>query len=124
MMANIDPRRVIKGLTRVVDMLEKGEGVKVIKSGSKIILRVEWLNLYVDPEILFALSSCIVLDAVINKGLAFDAVTSIETSGAKYGVAVALISGRPYFSLHKVEKITFEEPISARQLLGHREEHY
>jgi adenine/guanine phosphoribosyltransferase-like PRPP-binding protein len=108
----LDPRRVVKGLNKVVRMLEEGRGVKMIRSGSKTILRIEWLNLYVDSEILYALSGCIALD-LLGGNTSFDAIASIETSGAKYGVATALLLNKPYFSLHKVEKLTFEDPISA-----------
>lgn len=112
MRGGLDVHRVARGLARVVKMLESGEGVKLVKLGPKRILRIEWLNLYVDPEVLYSLAGCIALD-VLDQGLGFDAVVSIETSGAKYGVATALLLNKPYFSLHKVEKVTFENPVHA-----------
>ncbi|MEM0121532.1 MAG: phosphoribosyltransferase, partial [Thermoprotei archaeon] len=75
------------------------------------ILRIEWLNLYNQPEVLRALGD-LFASWVLRLGYKPEAVVSIETSGAKYGVATSLSLGVPYVSLHKVDKLIFDEPIS------------
>ncbi len=107
---NLDVMRA--GARALARRLEEGEDVSVLERGGERVLRVEWLNLYNEPSILYAIAGCILWDSE-RLGLNYDAVVSIETSGAKYGVALALLSSKPYFSLHKVEKIVFENPISA-----------
>ncbi|MGC8555512.1 MAG: phosphoribosyltransferase family protein [Conexivisphaera sp.] len=98
-------------LGEVLRRLSSGSGVRVVRAGGERILRIAWLNLYNEPAVLRAVARLIVEDASL-RGLAYDAVSSIETSGAKYGIAVSLESGVPYFSIHKVEKVIFEDPVS------------
>jgi adenine/guanine phosphoribosyltransferase-like PRPP-binding protein len=97
-------------LREVLRRLSEGDGVSVVRAGGERVLRIEWLNLYNEPAILRAVADAIVEDAR-SSGISYDAVASIETSGAKYGIAVSLRSGVPYFSIHKVEKVIFEDPI-------------
>ncbi|MDJ0269962.1 MAG: phosphoribosyltransferase [Aigarchaeota archaeon] len=97
-------------LAEAIENLRQGNGVKIIQRGNHKILRIEWLNLFNAPQLLNALSEIIANECRIH-GYKPDAVASIETSGAKYGVAVSLKMGIPYFSIHKVEKIIFLETI-------------
>jgi len=101
---------VCEGLGEVLRRLSGGIGVRVMRPGDERILRIEWLNLYNEPAIIRATAQLMVDDAR-RSGIPYDAIASIETSGAKYGIAASMISGVPYFSIHKVEKVIFEDPV-------------
>lgn len=97
-------------ISAIIDNLSKGKGVEVKKVGRTRILRIEWLNLYNRPEDLDAIGGLI---SYWMKRLGYrpDAIASIETSGAKYGISTSLKTGVPYFSLHKIDKVIFEDPV-------------
>lgn len=97
-------------ITAIIENLSKGKGIKIKKVSQTEILRIEWLNLYNRPEDLDAIGELI---SYWMKSLGYkpDAIASIETSGAKYGISTSLKTGIPYFSLHKVDKIIFEDPV-------------
>ena len=94
----------------IIENLNKGKGVEVKKVGRTRILRIEWLNLYNRPEDLDVIGELI---SYWIKELDYkpDAVASIETSGAKYGISTSLKTGIPYFSLHKIDKVIFDDPV-------------
>ncbi len=94
----------------IIDSLKKGEGIEVKKVGRTRILRIEWLNLYNRPEVLDAIGRLIAY-WIKKLGYKPDAIVSIETSGAKYGVSTSLHAGIPYFSLHKIDKVIFDDPV-------------
>jgi len=100
----------VEWLGRVVDNLRNGNGVSVIRKNGEKIIRIEWLNLFNEPQILSALAD-VIADKCREKSYTPDAVASIETSGAKYGVATSIALGIPYFSIHKTRKIIFKEEV-------------
>lgn len=102
-----DPNTV----STILKNLEQGVGVKVKRLGGEDVLRIEWLNLYNQPEVLDSLGK-LFAHWILRLGYRPDAVVSIETSGAKYGVATCLSLGVPYVSLHKGGKLIFDDPIS------------
>ncbi|MEM1943665.1 MAG: phosphoribosyltransferase family protein [Candidatus Caldarchaeum sp.] len=107
----MDDDRLLKTLSTLVEGLRTGSSVKVFRRGEERILRISWLNIVHDPEVYRALARCISLD-VASRGYVFDAVASVETSGAKYGVAVSYELNKPYFSIYKGFKVVFESPVS------------
>lgn len=94
----------------IIDKLSKGKGIEVKRVGRTKILRIEWFNLYNRPEDLDIIGELI---SYWMKRLGYkpDAIASIETSGAKYGISTSLKTGIPYFSLHKIDKVIFDEPV-------------
>jgi adenine/guanine phosphoribosyltransferase-like PRPP-binding protein len=96
---------------KILNNLKEGFGISVKPHGDTKLLRIEWLNLYNMPEDLKAIAQLFSY-WIFNLGYKPQAITSIETSGAKYGVATSLFAHLPYFSLHKVSKLIFEEPIA------------
>jgi adenine/guanine phosphoribosyltransferase-like PRPP-binding protein len=100
----------LKTIKDIANNLKRGIGVKVKKISNTKILRIEWLNLYNEPIVLMAIGK--VITYWINTlGYKPDAIASIETSGAKYGISTSLYANIPYFSLHKIDKVIFEEPV-------------
>lgn len=98
-------------ISNILRNLEEGVGVKVKRVGGEDVLRIEWLNLYNQPEVLCSLGG--LFSHWISKlGYKPEAIVSIETSGAKYGVATCLELGVPYVSIHKGGKHIFEDPVS------------
>lgn len=104
--------RYLQVLSNVLEGLRTGRSVTVIPRAGKRILRISWLNIVHDPEIYQALAKLIKIHCVEN-GYQVDAVASVETSGAKYGLATSLELEKPYFSIHKTSKIIFETPVTA-----------
>jgi adenine/guanine phosphoribosyltransferase-like PRPP-binding protein len=98
-------------LVRLLEGLTSGSDVTVIERGSQRLLRISWLNILNNPLYFEALSKVIAAE-MGSRGYRPDAVASIETSGAKYGVALSLITGLPYFSIHKTAKLIFTEPVT------------
>ncbi len=94
----------------IIENLSEGKGIEVKKVGRTRVLRIEWLNLYNRPEDLDVIGELI---SYWMKKLGYkpDAIASIETSGAKYGISTSLKAGVPYFSLHKIDKVIFDEPV-------------
>jgi adenine/guanine phosphoribosyltransferase-like PRPP-binding protein len=101
----------VKTLEKLLNGLRTGVSVHVKNVGGHKILRIDWLNIVFSSEVFQALAKLIAYD-VGRRGFSFDAVASVETSGAKYGLALSYELKRPYFSIHKASKITFEEPVS------------
>ncbi|MDW8084070.1 MAG: phosphoribosyltransferase family protein [Candidatus Caldarchaeum sp.] len=99
-------------LSNILEGLRTGKSVKVITSGGKKILRVSWLNIVHDPKIYRAISK-LIKEHATSRNYVFDAVASIESSGAKYGLATSYEFGLPYFSIHKTSKVIFEQPLTA-----------
>ncbi|MEM3031839.1 MAG: hypothetical protein QXK39_02865 [Nitrososphaerota archaeon] len=99
-------------LERLVDGLRSGSDVTVIERSGERLLRISWLNILNNPQYFQALAE-VIASEISSRGYRPDAIASIETSGAKYGVAVSLETGLPYFSIHKSRKIIFKEPVSA-----------
>jgi len=97
-------------LAEAVESLQSGSGISVRQVEKEKVLRIEWLNLYNSPALLDDLAF-VIADRSNMMGYRPDAIASIETSGAKYGVAVSLRMRVPYFSLHKVEKIIFQDVV-------------
>jgi adenine/guanine phosphoribosyltransferase-like PRPP-binding protein len=91
--------------------LRSGSGIKIKDVGGESILRIEWLNLYNHPDVLGSLGE-LFAHWIVKLGYKPDAIVSIETSGAKYGVATSLSLGVPYVSLHKGDKLIFDDPVS------------
>ncbi|MDW8063419.1 MAG: phosphoribosyltransferase, partial [Candidatus Caldarchaeum sp.] len=102
----------IKILGHVLEGLRTGKSVQVIPVGGKRILRISWLNIVHDPKIYQAIAKLVKQHAGLQ-GYAAQAVASIETSGAKYGLAISYELGVPYFSIHKAAKLVFEQPVTA-----------
>src|SRR5579875_572226 len=88
--------------------LRRGSGIKVKDVGGESILRIEWLNLYNHPDVLGSLGE-LFAHWIVRLGYKPDAVVSIETSGAKYGVSTSLSLGVPYVSLYKGDKLIFDD---------------
>lgn len=110
------------GLTYAVEWLReayqnliRGYGIRIVEKRGKRLVRVEWLNLVTEPRILQGIAYA-VAEVCREKGYNPDAVSSIETSGAKYGVATSIALGIPYFSIHKLEKIIFTNTVSVKAL--------
>ncbi|MCS6769124.1 MAG: phosphoribosyltransferase family protein [Candidatus Caldarchaeum sp.] len=106
--------RHLQILESLVEGLRTGSSVKVLRRGEERILRISWLNIVHDPETYRALAKTVALD-VAQRGYVFDAVASIETSGAKYGVAVSYELNKPYFSIYKSGKVVFEKPVAVSE---------
>ncbi|MEM2238037.1 MAG: phosphoribosyltransferase family protein [Candidatus Caldarchaeum sp.] len=98
-------------LASLLNGIKTGSSIQVKKIGGQKILRVAWLNILHDPKVFQALAKAIAHD-VARRNYVFDAIASIETSGAKYGIALSYELGKPYFSIHKAGKIVFEEPLT------------
>ncbi|MEM1946278.1 MAG: phosphoribosyltransferase family protein [Candidatus Caldarchaeum sp.] len=98
-------------LASLLNGIKTGSSIQVKKIGGQKILRVAWLNILHDPKVFQALAKAIA-DDVARRNYVFDAIASIETSGAKYGIALSYELGKPYFSIHKAGKVVFEEPLS------------
>jgi adenine/guanine phosphoribosyltransferase-like PRPP-binding protein len=101
----------IQAVSTILDSLRGGLGIKVKDVGGESVLRIEWLNLYNEPDVLGSLGA-LFAHWITRLGYSPDAVVSIETSGAKYGVATSLSLGVPYVSLHKGNKLIFDDPVS------------
>jgi len=101
-------------ISSILNGLRTGKTVEVKLVGDKKILRITWLNIIHDPQVFSAIAKAIAED-VKQRGYVFDAVASVETSGAKYGVALSYQLNKPYFSIHKAGKIIFDEPVSMDQ---------
>ena len=106
-MAKEPSRDVIK---RIIKYMSLGKEIEVKKIGDTKILRIEWLNLYNEPEVLNAIGGLIAF-WIKTLGYKPDAITSVETSGAKYGISASLHLSIPYFSLHKIDKVIFNDPV-------------
>ncbi|MCS7133261.1 MAG: phosphoribosyltransferase family protein [Candidatus Caldarchaeum sp.] len=102
----------LQTLSNLLEGLRTGKSVRVIPAGGRRILRISWLNVVHDPQIFQAIAK-LIKTHVTAMGYQADAVASIETSGAKYGLATSYELGVPYFSIHKTAKIIFEQPITA-----------
>ena len=100
----------IKGLGEIFRSLKTARDISVIPRDGKKIVRIPWLNLFNDPVTLNALAS-VIDNECRERGYCPDAIASIETSGAKYGVATSLKMGIPYFSIHKFRKIIFLDTV-------------
>lgn len=100
-----------KTISTILRNLEEGVGVEVKRVGGEDLLRIEWLNLYNHPEVLRSLGE-LFAHWILKLGYRPEAIVSIETSGAKYGVATCLSLGVPYVSLHKGGKLIFDDPVS------------
>jgi len=96
----------VEWLREAYHNLERGDGVRVIERGGRRLVRIEWLNLVTEPKILQSIAY-VIAEVCRERNYSPDAVSSIETSGAKYGVAASMALGIPYFSIHKFEKIIF-----------------
>jgi len=103
--------KLAKTLEELLDGFKTGASVQVRNVGGHKILRIDWLNIVFRSEVFQALAKVIAHD-VNRRGYRFDAVASVETSGAKYGLALSYELKLPYFSIHKAGKITFEDPVS------------
>ncbi len=108
------------GLTDATEWLKEayhnlthGNGIKIIERNGKRLVRIEWLNLVTEPRILQGIAH-VIAEVCREKNYIPDAVSSIETSGAKYGVAASITLGVPYFSIHKFEKIIFTSTVSVK----------
>ncbi|MEM4416934.1 MAG: phosphoribosyltransferase, partial [Nitrososphaerota archaeon] len=53
----------------------------------------------------------VIASEIRSRGYRPEAVASIETSGAKYGVALSMATGLPYFSIHKSRKLVFQDTV-------------
>ena len=102
-------------LKQVYTDLLKGNGITVRQQGSERKVRIAWLNLYNEPNILRELVEVIHAEAD-KHGYAPDSILSVETSGAKYGVATSLRFNLPYVSIHRYDKIIFEDPVSVESV--------
>ena len=51
------------GARALARRLEGGEDVNVMKRSGERILRVEWLNLYNEPSMLYSIAGCILWDS-------------------------------------------------------------
>lgn len=100
-----------KDLNKILEMLERGEGVEVILRNECKILRIEWFNLLYFPSIVSALGSFLA-NFIEELKLYPDAISSIETSGSKFGLVASLYLNVPFFPIQKNEKITFKLPVS------------
>ncbi len=98
-------------LVRIIEGLTSGSDVTVIERGSQRLLRISWLNILNNPLYFEALSKVIASEMEF-RGYSPEAVASVETSGAKYGLALSLATGLPYFSIHKTRKLIFTEPLT------------
>lgn len=97
-------------LRQVHNDLLKGNGITVKRQGEERKVRIAWLNLYNQPNILNELSEVIYTEAQ-RRRYAPDSILSVETSGAKYGVATSIRFNLPYVSVHRSDKIIFEDPV-------------
>ena len=66
---------------------------------------------YNHPDVLGSLGE-LFAHWIVKLGYSPDAIVSMETSGAKYGVATSLSLGLPYVSLYKGDKLIFDDPVS------------
>ncbi len=98
-------------LVRILEGLTSGSDVTIIESGSQRLLRISWLNILNTPSYFEALSKVIASEMEL-RGYRPEAVASVETSGAKYGLALSLATGLPYLSIHKTRKLIFTEPLT------------
>ncbi len=105
---DVDSQKI---LATLLEGMRTGSSIRVIRKGDQKILRISWLNIVHDPRVFQAIAKSIVFD-VVQRGYVFEAVASVETSGAKYGVALSYELGKPYFSIHKASKIIFEQPVT------------
>ncbi|BAJ50105.1 adenine phosphoribosyltransferase [Candidatus Caldarchaeum subterraneum] len=99
-------------LQKLLNGLRTGAHVKVVPVEGKRILRISWLNVVHEPEVFRAIARLVKIHAA-KMGYDADAVASVETSGAKYGLALANELGKPYFSIHKAKKLIFQQPVTA-----------
>lgn len=99
-------------LQNLLKGLRTGVDVEVIPAEGKKILRISWLNVVHEPQIFRAIAKLVKMHAA-KMGYDADAVASVETSGAKYGLALANELGKPYFSIHKARKLIFQQPVAA-----------
>lgn len=107
---NMEEAACLGTIKNIVKNLKQGIGIKVKKISNTKILRIEWLNLYNEPTVLMAIGKVITY-WIKALGYKPDAIASIETSGAKYGISASLYANIPYFSLHKIDKVIFDEPV-------------
>ncbi|MEM0349312.1 MAG: phosphoribosyltransferase family protein [Candidatus Caldarchaeum sp.] len=99
-------------LQKLLNGLRTGNHVEIIHAGGKRILRIFWLNVVHEPEVFRAIAKLVKIH-VEKMGYDVEAVASVETSGAKYGLAVANELGKPYYSIHKARKLIFQQPVAA-----------
>ncbi|MEM4282927.1 MAG: phosphoribosyltransferase family protein, partial [Candidatus Caldarchaeum sp.] len=99
-------------LHKLLNGLRTGAHVKIVPVEGKRILRIFWLNVVHEPMVFRAIAKLVKMHAE-KMGYDADAVASVETSGAKYGLALANELGKPYFSIHKARKLIFQQPVAA-----------
>lgn len=109
----LDKKPSKEEVARLIEMLKSGKGINIRSMNNKKILRIEWFNLIYSPSIVLTVSK--LLSYWIDKLSLFpDAISSIETSGAKFALVTSLLLNLPYFSIYKSEKITFKKPKSIK----------
>ena len=97
-------------LKQLYNNLLQGNGITVKRHGAERKVRITWLNLYNEPSILRELTEVIHAETD-ERRYTPDSILSVETSGAKYGVVTSLRFNLPYVSIHRYEKIIFEDPV-------------